>query len=91
MSRILLMGDEISVPTTTGTATSFSSATVVRLFNNSGSTQIVTVVETQGGTRVGTFSLLDKSTELLEKKASHCVYTDGQQPTIKGAKVGFTG
>ena len=91
MSRILLMGDEISVPTNTGTATSFSSATVVRLFNESGSTQIVTVVESQNGTRVGTFSLFNNSTELLEKKASHCVYTDGQQPTIKGAKVGFTG
>ena len=91
MARILLMGDEISVPTNSGAATSFSSATVVRLFNDSGSTQIVTVVETQGGTQVGTFSLLNNSTELLEKKASHCVYTDGQQPTIKGTKVGFTG
>ena len=91
MSRILLMGDEISLPTNSGAATSFSSATVVRLFNDSGSTQNVTVVETQGGTQVGSFSLLNNSTELLEKKASHCVYTDGQQPTIKGAKVGFTG
>ena len=91
MSRILLMGDEISVPINSGAATSFSSATVVRLFNNSGSTQIVTVVETQGGTTVGSFSLLDKSTELLEKKASHCVFSTGQQPTIQGTKVGFTG
>lgn len=91
MARILLLGDEIPVPSNTGAATSFSSATVVRLFNESGTTQIVNVVETQGGTTVGSFSLFNNSTELLEKKASHCVYTDGQQPTIRGAKVGFTG
>ena len=91
MARILLLGDEILVPTSSGAATSFSSATVVRLFNESGSTRTVTVVETQNGTRVGTFSLFNNSTELLEKKASHCVFTDGQQPTVKGTKVGFTG
>ncbi len=91
MSRILSLGVEIPVPISTGTATSFSSATVVRLFNDSGSTQTVTVVETQGGTTVGSFSLLNNSTELLEKKASHCVFSTGQQPTLKGAQVGFTG
>ena len=91
MARTLLLGDEIALPVNTGTATSFSSATVVRLVNTSGNPIVVTVVETQNGTTVGSFSLLDKSTELLEKKASHCVYTDGQQPTIKGTKVGFTG
>jgi len=47
MARTLLLADEINLPITTGTATSFTNATVVRLVNNSTSAALVTVVETQ--------------------------------------------
>ena len=48
-STIKILGAEAALPTTTGAATSFSSATVVRLFNSATSADhLVTVVETQG-------------------------------------------
>ena len=88
MARTLLVGDEISLPTTTGTATSFSSATVVRLVNTTGTAQVINVVETQSGTGIGSFTMLGNTTELLEKKASHYVYATAA--TVRGTKVGFT-
>jgi hypothetical protein len=89
MARTLLLADEIALPTDTGTATSFSSATVVRLVNTTSTAQVVTVVETQSGTGIGSFTMLGDTTELLEKNASYCVYSTSD--TVKGTKVGFTG
>ena len=88
-NRIKVLGQEAALPTTTGTATSFTSATVVRLVNTSASAEyLVTVVETQGGTVVGSFTLPRLQTELLEKLPSHCVYA--ANAAVLGAKVGFT-
>jgi uncharacterized cupredoxin-like copper-binding protein len=89
MARTLLLADEINLPITTGTATSFTSATVVRLVNTAAATAIVTVVETQGGTGVGSMTLAPNSVEYLEKQPSYCVFASAT--TVKGAKVGFTG
>ena len=90
MARTLLKGAEIALPITTGTATSFSQATVVRLVNTSTSTDhLVTVVETQGGSTIGTFTMLRGSTEYLEKQASYCVFA--ADTSVRGTKVGFTG
>lgn len=89
MTRTLLLENEISVPGTTGAATSFTNATVVRLVNNNNSAAVVSVVETQGGTGVGSFTMPGNSVEFLEKQASYCVFAVGG--TVLGAKVGFTG
>jgi len=89
MARTLLLADEITVPGSTGAATSFSSATVVRLVNNNNSAAVVSVVQTQGGTGVGTFTMLGNTTEYLEKQPSYCVFAVGG--TVTGVKVGFTG
>ena len=89
MARTLLLGDEIALPVNTGTATSFSSATVVRLVNTTGTAQVITVVETQSGTGIGSFTMLGNTTELLEKNASYCVFASAA--TVKGTKVGYTG
>lgn len=89
MARILLLGDEVELPVNTGTATSFSSATVVRLVNTTGTAQVINVVETQSGTGIGSFTMLGNTTELLEKNASYCVFASAA--TVKGTKVGFTG
>jgi hypothetical protein len=89
MARTLLLADEIAVPGSTGAATSFSSATVVRLVNNNTSASVVSVVETQGGTGVGSFTMLGNTVEYLEKQASYCVFAVGG--TVSGTKVGFTG
>jgi len=89
MARTLLLADEISLPALTGSATSFTSATVVRLVNNDNSAAVVNVVETQGGTGIGSFTMPGNTVEYLEKQASYCVFATGGN--VLGAKVGFTG
>lgn len=87
--RIKIIGAESTLPTTTGAATSFSDATVVRLVNTSSSNDyVVTVVETQGGSSIGSFTILRQTVELLQKQSSHCVYASNA--AVLGAKVGFT-
>ena len=88
MSRILLKGDEISVPLVAA-ASSFSEATVVRLANPSTTDRVITVTETRGGTGVGSFTLLANSTEMLEKQPTHVVFVN-TGTNVLGAKVGFT-
>jgi hypothetical protein len=88
MARTLLKGAEIALPTTTGTATSFSQATVVRLVNT-GSVAVVEVVESQSGAGVGSFTMPANTVEYLEKTPTHCVFASAA--TVKGAQVGFTG
>ena len=88
-ARIKVLGAESALPTTTGTATSFTSATVVRLVNTASSADyVVTVVETQSGSVIGSFTLLRSQSQLLEKLPSHCVYA--ANAAVLGAKVGFT-
>ena len=55
MARTLCKGGRAACPTTTGTATSFSEATVVRLVNTHSDAHLVTVVEEQSGDTVGSF------------------------------------
>ena len=87
-SNTNILAAEIALPTTTGTATSFTEARVVRLVNTDSSAHVVTVVETQGGTGIGSFTMPATSVEFLEKEYSHCVFATNA--AIKGSKVGFT-
>ena len=88
MARTLCKGAELSLPTTTGTATSFSEATVVRLVNTHSGNHLVTVVETQSGDVVGSFTMPTGSVEYLEKNPTQCVFA--ANAGVLGAKVGFT-
>ena len=88
MSRTLVLGAEIACPTTTGTATSFTEASAVRLVNTDSSAHLVTVVETQSGTVKGSFTLPASAVETLEKNYTHCVFA--ANAGVKGAKVGLT-
>lgn len=83
-----ILGAEIALPITTGTATSFSSATVVRLVNTDNSAHVVSIVETQSGTSIGSMTMPGGSVEQIVKVASHCVFSDSN--LVKGTKVGFT-
>ena len=87
-SNTNILAAEIALPTTTGTATSFTEARVVRLVNTDSSAHVVTVVETQGGTGIGSFTMPATSVEFLEKEYSHCVFATNA--AVKGSKVGFT-
>ena len=88
MSRTLILGAEAACPTTTGTATSFTQASAVRLVNTDSSAHLVTVVETQSGTVKGSFTLPASAVETLEKNYTHCVFA--ANAGVKGAKVGLT-
>jgi hypothetical protein len=88
MARTLLMGAEEALPTNTGTATSFSQASAVRLVNNSATASLVTVVETQSGNVVGSMTLPGNAVEIIEKQYTHCVFA--ANTSVRGAKVGFT-
>ena len=92
---IKVLGQEAALPVTTGTATSFSEARRVRLVNLSGATRLITVVETQSGTVVGSFTLppitsgAEGGIEVIEKEYTECVFASGSN--VKGVKVGFVG
>ena len=88
MSRTLILGAEAACPTTTGTATSFTEASAVRLVNTDSSAHLVTVVETKSGTVKGSFTLPASAVETLEKNYTHCVFA--ANAGVKGAKVGLT-
>ena len=86
--RTLVLGAEAALPTTTGTATSFTEASVVRLINDDTSAHLVTVVETQSGSTVGSFTMPGGSVEFLEKQYAYCVWS--ASANVRGTKVGFT-
>ena len=88
MSRTLVLGAEAACPTTTGAATSFSEASAVRLVNTDSSAHVVSVVETQSGTGIGSFTMPASAVETLEKEYTHCVFASNA--AVKGSKVGFT-
>lgn len=83
-----ILDSEISLPISTGTATSFNSATVVRLVNTDTSPHVVTIVETQNGANIGSMTMASGSVEKIIKDAGHCVFADSI--LVKGTKVGFT-
>ena len=90
-----VLGTEDSLPTTTGTATSFTQAKRVRLINTSNANRVITIVETQSGGVIGSFTLPPTSAgaeggiEVIEKEYTECVFASGAN--VKGAKVGFVG
>ena len=62
---------------------------MVRLVNTHTSAHLVTVLETQSGTGVGSMTIPPNGVEYLEKKPSHVVFA--ANAGVKGAQVGFTG
>ena len=88
MTRALVLGDEIAVPTTSGAATSFAQATVVRVVNVSGSTGTIGVSTIVGAASTSFITIPTGTVEYLEKKATDVCWATG---TIRGAKVGYTG
>ncbi len=88
MSRTLIKGAEAASPTSTGAASTFGSATVVRLVNTDTSAHLVTVVENQNGTVVGSFTMPAGSVEFLEKVSTYAIFA--ANAGVKGAAAGFT-
>ena len=99
MSSYILkvLGTEDELPTTTGTASSLSQAKRVRLLNCSTTLRLVTIVETQSGTVVGTVTLGGRSSGLgggdgdviIEKEYTQCLFASGGD--VKAVSVGIVG
>lgn len=84
-----VLGAQAALPTSTGTATSISEAPVVRLYNSDASNAyLVSVVESQGGAAVGSFTMPAGSVEFLRKNYTQCIFAENA--AILCAKVGFT-
>ncbi len=86
--RIVVAAAEAACPTSTGTASTFGSATCVRLVNTTSTARLVTVVEEQNGTVLGSFTMLGNTEVFLQKRSAHCIFAAAN--TVLGASVGFT-
>ena len=88
-NRTLIKGAEVALPTTVGTASSFGSATMVRLVNTHATAAYkVTLLEDTGAAGIGSFTMPAQSVEYIEKNSVHALLADNA--AILGAKVGFT-
>ena len=88
MSRTLIKGAEAACATATGSASTFDSATVVRLVNTDTDAHLVTLVEAANGTVVGSFTMPAGSVEFLEKVSTYAIFA--ANAGVKGAAAGFT-
>ena len=88
MTNILPAGVEAPLAGGAGNASTVDNATVVRILNDSGSTVIVTRLDTDDATILGTFSMLNNTSEMVEKRPSEKLFVDGGN--VKVAKVGYT-
>ena len=89
MARTLLVGsgDEVAL----NTATTLDSATVVRVFNNSGADATVSIAKstTAGYASTATVTLPADRIEFFEKAGQDII--SASAATVVGFKVGFTG
>ena len=90
-SRLLLKGDQIQMPTTDETASTFNNATLVRIINiHASSAVMVTLVEAPGAsaTVVGSFQVLAQTEVYLEKKPTEGIFA--ANGNVKGVAAGLT-
>ena len=85
----LIKGTEAACGTNAACASTFGSATAVRLINNSGTARLVTVIDEVGGsTTIGTFTMPGNTVEVVEKKSTEAIFAAAN--TVLGAAVGYT-
>jgi len=87
MQRTKIIESEVSTAVSAGTATSISSATCVRLHNNTSGIVTVGVSTIVGAATTAYFSMPGNSVEFLEKLSTDVIWTSSE---IKASKVGFT-
>ena len=90
-SRLLLKGDQIQMPTTDETASTFNNATLVRIINiHASSAVMVTLVEAPGAsaTVVGKCQILAQTEIYLEKKPTEAIFA--ANGNVLGVAVGLT-
>ena len=70
-------------------ASTFGSATVVRVVNSGTTNRLVTIIDEVGGsTTIGSFTLIGGAVEFVEKKSTEAIFAENA--SVKGNKVGYT-
>jgi hypothetical protein len=87
MQRTKIIESEVSTGASAGAATSISSATCVRLHNNTTGIVTVGISTIVGAATTNYFSMPQNSVEFLEKLPTDVIWTSS---AIKAAKVGLT-
>lgn len=88
-NRTLIKAAEAACGTNAAGASTFGSATAVRLVNNSGTARLVTVIDEVGGSvTIGSFTMPGNSVEIVEKKKTEAIYA--ANAAVLGSKVGYT-
>mgnify|MGYP001210168791 CR=1 FL=1 len=88
MTRTLVIGSEAACGTDAAGASTFGSATVVRLVNTTSTARVVTVATAVGGSTVGTFTLLGNTVEFVDKKSTQAIFA--AHASVLGTSVGYT-
>jgi hypothetical protein len=84
-----IKGTQAACGTNAAGASTFGSATVVRLCNNSGTARLVSVIDSVGGsTTIGTFTMPGNTVEFVEKKSTEAIFA--ADATVVGSASGYT-
>ena len=85
----LIKGTEAACGTNAAGASTFGSATAVRLVNNSATARLVTVIDSVGGSStIGTFTMPGNTVEFVEKKKTEAIFA--ANAAVLGSAVGYT-
>ena len=87
MTRTLVTGIEAACGTDAANASTFGSATVVRLVNTTSTARVVTVATAVGGSTVGTFTILGNTVEFVDKKSTEAIFA--AHASVLGTSVGY--
>lgn len=87
MQRTKIIATEVATPTTAGTASSISSATCVRICNDTGASVLVAVSTAVGAATSTFFTIPDATVEFLQKNPDDVIWS---ATALKATKVGFT-
>ena len=74
MAEIRPISAEIASPTTTGTASTVSNGVNVRIINTTAAAHLVTLVTAQGGTVVGSFTIMSDEHVVIRKVKTECIF-----------------
>ena len=84
-----IKGSQAACGTDAAGASTFGSATVVRLCNNGSTARLVTVIDSVGGsTTIGTFTMPANTVEFVEKKSTEAIFA--ADTSVLGSPVGYT-
>ena len=87
--KIKVLGTEAACGTNAAGASTFGTATVVRLVNTGTTVRLVSVIDSVGGsTTIGSFTMPGNTVEIVEKKSTEAIFA--ADATVLGAPVGYT-